>query len=260
VTATISPFGEIPLSFVTCVADNAILRANLLASPCLQPGSPPEAILVKNCPSAATGLNLGLERAKHEWVVLAHQDVFLPMGWERLIMRQLAEAERRLGPIGIAGVYGVGEVLGSQSPGRALAARRVGWVVPPEADLRRSRAAAARRTRAAGAGCNARRAAPDRAARYAAAVRPGAGVSPVWGGYLPARGGSSTSWRRNGDWRSWCWGRCAITIPGALGCRGHSLRARRSSRHRRIFDARKWAHRLPVATPCVIPPEADLRH
>jgi len=86
-------------------------------------------ILVKNCPSAAAGLNIGLEQAKHEWIVCVHQDVYLPEGWDRWLARQIREAERRFGPIGVAGVYGVGEVVSPQSPGSQLTAERIGWVV-----------------------------------------------------------------------------------------------------------------------------------
>ena len=58
---------------------------------------------------------------------MVHQDVYLPAGWDRRVMRQLREAERRFGPIGIAGVYGVGEVdEPADGPPRA---ERIGWVV-----------------------------------------------------------------------------------------------------------------------------------
>ena len=107
-----------PLSFVSCVLNEEVLRANLLGSPCLGPDLSHETILIKNCPSAATGLNLAIERAEHGWVVFVHQDVCLPEGWDRLLASQLREAERRFGPIGVAGVYGVGEVISPQSPQR----------------------------------------------------------------------------------------------------------------------------------------------
>jgi hypothetical protein len=103
-----------PLTFVACVSDEEILRANLLASACLQPGSPHELILIRNCGSAADGLNLGIARARHEFVVCLHQDVHLPPGWDRRLMQQLDAATRRWGPIGVAGVYGVGNPIGVQ--------------------------------------------------------------------------------------------------------------------------------------------------
>jgi hypothetical protein len=90
-----------PFSFVACISNHSILVANLLRSPCLNGRSPNELIVVKNCPSAADGLNVGLERAKHEWIAFVHQDVYLPAGWNRLLAQQLHEAERRFGSIGV---------------------------------------------------------------------------------------------------------------------------------------------------------------
>jgi hypothetical protein len=116
-----------PLSFVVCVNDNAILSANLLSSPCLAHGSPHEILLMRNAPSAAAGLNLGLERARHELVVCVHQDVHLPQGWDRRLVWQYELAERICGPVGVAGVYGVGEA--TESAGQRLCAERAGWVI-----------------------------------------------------------------------------------------------------------------------------------
>ena len=117
----------VPLSFVVCVSDTAILQGNLLASPCLEPKSPHEVISVLNGPSAGAGLNAALERARHEWVVVVHQDVYLPPGWDRRVVRELRAAESSFGPVGIAGVYGVGDVEGP--PGCPPQARRIGRVV-----------------------------------------------------------------------------------------------------------------------------------
>lgn len=49
-----------------------------------------------------------MERAQHEFLVCLHQDVYLPVGWDRQLLRQLETAVRQFGPIGVAGVYGVG--------------------------------------------------------------------------------------------------------------------------------------------------------
>jgi Glycosyltransferase like family len=114
------------LSFVACVSDEEALRSSLLASPCLGAGSSHEVILVKNCPSAADGLNLGLARSSGEWVIGVHQDVFLFEGWDRRVVHQLREAERRLGLVGVAGVYGVGP---ARELSVSLAAERIGRVV-----------------------------------------------------------------------------------------------------------------------------------
>src|SRR5437016_9734322 len=91
---------RVPLSFVVCLSHDATLKANLLTSDCLGPGSPHEVIAVRNATSAAAGLNLGLARAQHDLVVCVHQDVVLPTGWDRLVVDQYRRAERRFGPIG----------------------------------------------------------------------------------------------------------------------------------------------------------------
>jgi hypothetical protein len=82
----IPPVDHASLSFVVCLSDDATLKANLMASPCLGSSSPHEVIAVCNAPSAAAGLRLGLARAKHELVICVHQDVVLPWGWDRLVV------------------------------------------------------------------------------------------------------------------------------------------------------------------------------
>ena len=76
------------LTFVVCVSDPDILKSNLLASPCLAPGTPHEVIKVNKAPNAAAGLNQGLERAKHDLIVCVHQDVCLPKDWDKQLIRQ----------------------------------------------------------------------------------------------------------------------------------------------------------------------------
>jgi SAM-dependent methyltransferase len=110
-----------PLSFVACVSDDDILRANLFSSPCLRPGSPHEVLLFRGCRSAAEGLNRGLARATHAPVICLHQDVYLPEGWPERFWQQYREAERRFGRLGVVGIYGI---AGGNGP-----AQRVGRVV-----------------------------------------------------------------------------------------------------------------------------------
>jgi len=96
-----------PMTFAVCVNDEGQLRADLLSSPCLGPGTPHEVLAFRDCRSAAEGLNAGLRRARHRRVVCLHQDVYLPRDWDRRFLARLAEAEARFGPVGVAGVYGV---------------------------------------------------------------------------------------------------------------------------------------------------------
>jgi hypothetical protein len=98
---------EIPITFVACVNDDAQLDANLGRSPCLRHGSPHELLVFRGCATAAEGLNAGMAQARHELVVLVHQDVYLPLGWPARMVSQWRLAERQGGPIGIGGVFGV---------------------------------------------------------------------------------------------------------------------------------------------------------
>jgi len=230
---------------VACVSNGRVVQENLLASPCLRPSSPFEIILVKNCPSAADGLNLGLERARHEWVACAHQDVYLPGGWDRQLAQQLREAERRFGPIGVAGVYGVGlprdglRQEGGQAPRRAaepvpdlprLAAERVGWVIDRGRLLRD------------GPELPARVATLDELLLVVPRNTP-LRFDPALGFHLYGADICLQVAERG----------LAVVALGAL-CHHNS----RSVGLPEAFFAsaevfaRKWAHRLPVATPCVV--------
>ena len=221
----------IALSFVACVSDDEIVKANVLSSPCLHQGCPHEFTVVKNCPSAAGGLNRGLERARHEWVVCLHQDVVLPAGWDRCLVPPA--------PRGRATVR-ADRCRGSLWGRRGDSAAETGRGVRGRADRlgRRSRPNAPRRARAARPGRDPRRAAAGRAARCGPAIRPGAGISSLWGRSLPSGAGKG---------------------PGRRGARGplsSQLAERRAaggvlSRAPACF-ARKWEHRLPIATPCAI--------
>jgi Glycosyltransferase like family len=113
------------LTFVACISDDELLHSNLLASPCLAPGSRHEVILVRNARSAAAGLNLGIGRARGDLIVCIHQDVLLPDGWADRLIQQFAMAEREFGTIGVVGVYGVGPAV---SQNEVLAAQRIGRV------------------------------------------------------------------------------------------------------------------------------------
>ncbi len=97
---------EVPITFVACVNDDAQLEANLQRSPCMGAG-PHELLVFRGCATAAEGLNAGIERARHELVVLVHQDVYLPSGWPARLASQWQLAERQGGVIGVGGVFGV---------------------------------------------------------------------------------------------------------------------------------------------------------
>jgi SAM-dependent methyltransferase len=99
-------FAATPITFVACVNDDDQLESNLLRSPCLDPGTPHELILMRRQTSAAGGFNTALEKAQHDLVVFVQQDIYLPRGWDSQFVEQFRAAEGRLGPLGVAGVFG----------------------------------------------------------------------------------------------------------------------------------------------------------
>jgi Glycosyltransferase like family len=222
--------GAVPISFVTCLSNREVFDSNLLASPTMASGTVHELIAVANCPSAADGLDVGLKRAKHEWVVWVHEDVLLPEGWDQCLANQLSEAERQFGSIGVAGVYGVGDILAPHDRAQPLAAERIGWVIDRGRVLLDG---------------------PELPARVASLdellliVKRDSGlrIDPALGFHLYGADICLQA-REPGP---------AVAALGAL-CH-HNSRSiglpEAFFRSAEVF-ARKWSHRLPVATPCVI--------
>jgi Glycosyltransferase like family len=216
------------LSFVTCVSHLPTLKRQLLASPVLAAGSQRELITVHDCPSAAHGLNVGIDRAKHAWIVGLHQDVVLPRGWDRIVLDQLAEAEKRFGPIGVAGVYGVGHVI--EGPGRSLCAQRIGHVVDRGRILDD------------GPPLPARVAALDELLLIVPRGTP-LRFDPALGFHLYGADICLQAAER---------GLAVVAIEALCYHNSKSLGLPPEFFRSAEVFARKWAHRLPVATPCVI--------
>lgn len=123
--------GQEPLTFAVCVSDEAMLQANLLASPCLGAKSPHQVLLFRGCGSAAEGLNAALAVGRHRVVVCVHQDVYLPRGWVRRFWRSWREAEAQFGKVGVAGVYGVALREGAEvRAGHVVDRDRLLWQTP----------------------------------------------------------------------------------------------------------------------------------
>jgi len=94
------------ISFVTPSIDSATLTANVLRSPAVQ--SPRNELIVE-CRGAAVqaALNAGIGRARHELIVVLHEDVYLPPLWEGMLRRgvRLVEAQDpNWGVVGCAGM------------------------------------------------------------------------------------------------------------------------------------------------------------
>lgn len=95
------------LSFVTCASDAAVLAQRLLASSCIAGGEYALEIYV-GAASAAAAFNAEMgRRPQAEWLVWVHQDVFLPTGWDKHFIAAIREAEDRFPRLAVVGVYGV---------------------------------------------------------------------------------------------------------------------------------------------------------
>ena len=220
----------VAVSFVVCVSDEAIFKANFLASPCLRHGSAHEVIPIRNCPSAADGLNAGIERAKYDWVVCVHQDVVLPKSWKQCLARQLRQARRRFGPIGVAGVYGVGEVIPPPEPGGPFAV-----CAPAGSSIAAERFVT-------GPSCRPRSRRSTSCCWSCGAMR-GCDLTRRWGFILYGADVCLQARERG----------LAVVALGAL-CHHNSRSVGLPEAFFASADvfARKWSHRLPVATPCAV--------
>jgi hypothetical protein len=154
----------------------------------------------------------------------------LAAGWDALLADQIREAERRFGPIGVAGVYGVGEVLPCQAPGAPPAAQRVGWVVDRGRLLRDG---------------------PELPARVATLDE----LPLVVPGNSPLRSDPALGFHLYGA--DLCLqarerGLAVVALGALCHHNSRSIGLPESFFGGAKVFAREWAHRLPIATPCVI--------
>jgi len=102
------------LAIVTAVNDEECLMNNLCASPLLAEKGLP-LIVQRGHKSAAGAYNDGLDKADADIVVFAHQDVYLPRGWDNKLLsaiRTLAERKERWGVLGVIGLSPENKLLG----------------------------------------------------------------------------------------------------------------------------------------------------
>ena len=92
------------MDFDLCCASHsdAILTANLAASPLVQAGQPCH--VERGAASAGIAYNRLLDRTTAPVVVFAHHDVWLPPGWETLLAHRLAELPPDWALLGAFGV------------------------------------------------------------------------------------------------------------------------------------------------------------
>lgn len=98
---------ELDWCCIAAVNDEAVLRDNLAASPALvqQPG---RLTGLRDQPSMGVAYNRGLDRTDAAICVFAHQDVYLPLGWDTRLAAHLSDLSAIDPDWAVAGVYGVG--------------------------------------------------------------------------------------------------------------------------------------------------------
>ena len=130
------PMVDEPITFVACSNDPMQLENNLAASPVFRSGRH-ELIVITDAASAAEGINRGVAQASHRLVVAAHQDIYIPEPWPARFLHQWKLAEQQLGPLGVAGVFGVSPQNGiTQRTGRVINGGQLissGFDLPAEA-------------------------------------------------------------------------------------------------------------------------------
>lgn len=216
------------LLFVSALSRPALAERYLLASECLAPGRQALA-LWWNARSAAEAVNAVLDsRPQASWVVWLHEDVKLPEGWDARFKAQLQQALVQWPNLAVAGVYGVA--------GAGPAARRAGHVLDRGQWLHEPAALPC---------------AVDSLDELLLAVRTDSGLR-----LDPALGFDFYATDLVLQAQQAGWTAAVLDAPCEHGSSsprsGPMPRAlvERFERNGSAFE-RKWAHRLPLSTPCV---------
>lgn len=103
------------LAVVVASNNDDILSNNMKRSPMISEGGVPLHV-EWHAPSASVAYNRGLAATDSELVIFAHHDIFLPRGWETLLLARLAEVERKDPNWAIVGSNGIGLNATSYGP------------------------------------------------------------------------------------------------------------------------------------------------
>jgi hypothetical protein len=95
------------LTFVVNCNNRSLFERNFVASPCLAGIRSEQVILQEKFASASLAYNDGIEKAKTDLIVFAHQDVYFPEDWLASLNRSLDELDRTDPNWGVLGGWGV---------------------------------------------------------------------------------------------------------------------------------------------------------
>lgn len=91
---------------IAAVNDSSVLAQNLGASPIFS-SDPTRLSIIRNQPSSSLAYNEGLDQTQARICVFAHQDVYLPLGWEEVLAERIEELDRFDPNWAVAGLYGI---------------------------------------------------------------------------------------------------------------------------------------------------------
>ncbi|WP_371038488.1 hypothetical protein [Rhodosalinus sp. FB01] len=91
---------------IAAVNDTTVLESNLAASPTFR-SEPDRLCILRNRHSASIAYNEGLDQTKERICVFAHQDVYLPLGWEETLMQKVSDLETLDPNWAVIGLFGV---------------------------------------------------------------------------------------------------------------------------------------------------------
>ena len=92
-------------SLITASNDDTVLKTCLAASPCV--GQARDFNVMRGYASAGAAYNAGMRQAKGEILVFAHQDVYLPPGWEDCLSKAIACLSDTDPQWAVLGVFGI---------------------------------------------------------------------------------------------------------------------------------------------------------
>jgi Glycosyltransferase like family len=111
---TVVDWSAVSIDVIAAVNDNSVLAANLGRSPMLQR---PNTLLYvqRGYRSAAQAYRTAMQSSRGDFLVFAHQDVYLPSGWDERLLRSIAyldEADPQWAVLGVFGVTRQGAKVG----------------------------------------------------------------------------------------------------------------------------------------------------
>jgi len=100
--------GHPSFAIVAAVNDEIVLKRNLAHSPMVVSGTAP-LLTYRNQPSAAIAYNQGLSDTQSDYVIFAHQDVYLPKTWTQKLTKTINHLNKHDPDWAVLGAFGLNQ-------------------------------------------------------------------------------------------------------------------------------------------------------